>query len=97
MYYVIKKTVEYISWMKDQTAKTEQIVDKRIGNIKEHGHFGAAKDLRDGLAELKFLSGLRIYFTIQHETEKTVILLLGGNKNGQDKDIKKARKLVRSE
>lgn len=38
-----------------------------------------------------FNDGRRIYYVII--PENNVLLLLGGNKNGQDKDIRQARKI----
>jgi len=48
--------------------------------------------LKKQLWELNFNDGRRIYYTII--PEKNLILLLGGNKNGQKKDIQKARKII---
>lgn len=58
------------------------------------GHFGHAKQLAKNLAEIKFNNGSRIYFTLKEDNGKVVVLLLGGNKNGQDKDIKKAKSFL---
>lgn len=60
--------------------------------IEEEGHFGHHKFLRNELWELKFNDGRRIYYT--YVPESKVILLLGGNKNGQSKDIQKATKIL---
>jgi putative addiction module killer protein len=42
------------------------------------------------MSELKFNNGNRIYYTIKND----MILILGGNKNGQQKDIDKANKVA---
>lgn len=55
-------------------------------------HFGHIRDLGDGLAELKFNDGRRIYYTII--PVNNVILLLGGSKNEQDSDIRKAKNII---
>ncbi len=60
--------------------------------MRESEHYGHAKKLSSVLSELKFNNGNRIYFTEKIINGKTVILILGGNKNGQEKDIKKAQK-----
>ena len=96
MSYEIVQTALFKKWLSTQTPKTMQIIVKRVANIKFHSHFGLAKNLGHGLSELKFKSGIRIYFTLVELGDKTVFLLLGGNKNGQDKDIKKARTLIQS-
>ena len=57
--------------------------------IKRDGQFGHTRDLGDDLFELKFNDGRRIYYTII--PVNNVILLLGGCKNGQDSDIRKAK------
>ncbi|NGX61581.1 MAG: hypothetical protein K940chlam9_01068 [Chlamydiae bacterium] len=43
--------------------------------------------------ELRWKNGRRIYFSFI--PEKKILLLLGGNKNGQDKDIRKAKSLLK--
>lgn len=60
--------------------------------IKRDGHFGHIRDLGDDVCELKFNDGRRIYYTII--PINNVILLLGGCKNGQDRDIRKAKSSV---
>jgi len=57
-----------------------------------YNHFGDYKNLDGNLFELRFKSGggLRIYFG---KIESTIILLLcGGNKGTQKRDIEKAKK-----
>lgn len=93
--YSIRKTAEYDTWFDGLTIKAQASIEKRLLKITETGHFGKVpnkhKDLGEGLEELKFhdQNGMRIYFARTGETEIT--LLLGGFKNGQQKDIKKAR------
>ena len=43
------------------------------------------------VAELKWKNGIRVYFF--KEDDETIFLLLGGLKNAQKKDIKKAKLL----
>jgi putative component of toxin-antitoxin plasmid stabilization module len=43
------------------------------------------------LIELRWRNGSRVYAFIK--TNRIFIILLGGNKNGQDKDIRKAKKI----
>ncbi|MDD3436023.1 MAG: type II toxin-antitoxin system RelE/ParE family toxin [Candidatus Gastranaerophilales bacterium] len=56
----------------------------------EVGHYGDFKRLKNSINELRFFtgSGYRIYFA--EENEKIIILLNGGDKSTQEKDIKKA-------
>lgn len=54
------------------------------------GNFGAVKALRDGVSELRldFGPGYRVYFGMDGKT--LVILLGGGDKRTQKRDIEKA-------
>lgn len=55
----------------------------------ECGNYGLYKVLPGGISELKFSSGLRVYFA---ELDKIIILLLfGGDKRKQSDDIKKSQ------
>lgn len=70
------------------------LIEKRLENIRTHEHFGHAKQLTERLAEIKFNNGVRVYFAKRVQDNKVIILLTGGNKNGQQKDIKKAQGLL---
>ena len=65
----------------------------RLSRI-ESGNFGDYKQVRTNLFELRFFfsSGLRVYYTIQGA--QVVILLVGGDKSTQAKDIEKANDLL---
>lgn len=94
MLYTIYETEEYTNWLSSQTLKSKRQIQDRILKIEHDGYFGNKKHLEsEDLWELKFNDGRRIYFVTLKETN--VILLLGGNKNGQDKDIKKASNILR--
>lgn len=90
--YQIIKTKEFSKWYDEQNEKTQTIIDARLERIAVDGHFGITNEF-DGIIELKWKSGLRIY-TFKYENT-TLIVLLGGNKNGQTKDINFAKKLIR--
>lgn len=55
------------------------------------GNFGDYKHIKDELFELRFItnSGFRIYYAVQNN--KIIVLLTGGNKNSQQRDILKAQ------
>lgn len=94
--YIVYQTEEYNEWFKTQTLKSQRQILHRIAMVETEGHFGHCKHLRnEGIWELKFNDGRRIYYVVVLEQYK-IILLLGGNKNGQDKDIKKAAALYRA-
>ena len=58
------------------------------------GHAGDAKPIGDGVCELRihYSSGYRIYFTRQGD--RIIILLCGGDKSSQSRDIELAKKLA---
>ena len=79
--------VKYLLNLRLSTANLRVIIkssEERFGHHK--------RLFNDGIWELKFNDGRRIYYALVMEQYK-VILLLGGNKNGQDKDINKASAL----
>jgi len=59
------------------------------------GNFGDVKPIGEGVSELRidFGPGYRVYFVQRGQT--LVVLLAGGDKRTQDRDIKKALKLAR--
>ncbi|MFW9876499.1 MAG: type II toxin-antitoxin system RelE/ParE family toxin [Candidatus Thorarchaeota archaeon] len=59
------------------------------------GNFGDCKILGNGLSELRihYGPGIRIYYT--KIGNKLILLLCGGNKGSQSKDIKKAKEYLK--
>ena len=66
----------------------------RIGRL-ERGLFGDVKSVGDDVSELRIDHGpgYRVYFTRRGET--VVLLLCGGDKASQARDIQAARRLAR--
>ncbi len=94
MSYEIQYSSVYEKWfnkLKDRTAKTKILV--RLARI-ENGNFGQTKQLSRHLFEIKLTygPGYRIYYTLVGNM--VVILLIGGDKSSQSKDIIKAKKLL---
>ena len=88
----VARTHEFEQWLASESAKVQALVESRVFRIEHYDHFGDAKYLGGGLSELRWKSGLRIYFA---RTDTRVVLLLhGGGKNDQKNDIKKARVLL---
>lgn len=75
-----------------ETAKSQVQILGRISRIREEGYFGDYKKVDDLVWELRWKCGRRIYYA--HIPEKKILLLLGGNKNGQSKDIRQAKKIL---
>ncbi len=89
--YTIYNTPEYDEWLDCESAKSQVQVRSRIAHIQDEGHFGEYKQVGDEVWELKWKNGRRVYYA--EIPERQIILLLGGNKNGQDKDIRQAKKI----
>jgi len=91
--YEVRTTEEFDDWLDNLRNRTAVLrISARIDRI-EQGNFGDNKLITKEISELRFFfgSGYRIYYTVQ---EKTIVLLLnGGDKSSQKKDIKKAKAL----
>ena len=92
----VGKTDEYAQWidaLRDQSARARVLVrvERLIG-----GNPGEHRNLTDGVSELKidFGPGYRVYYS-QRGT-RLLLLLAGGDKSSQSKDIQLAIKLARS-
>jgi putative addiction module killer protein len=92
MKYEILVTEEFEDWLDNEPAKSRVQIAKRIENIQNDGHFGDHKLVGNGVWELKWNNGRRIYYSLVPVSQ--VLLLLGGNKNGQSKDIYQAEKIL---
>jgi len=86
------RTYEFEDWLTTESPKIQVIVESRIFRIEHYDHFGDVKHIGNGLCELRWKNGLRVYFT-RVET-RVVLLIYGGGKNDQKSDIKKARILL---
>jgi putative addiction module killer protein len=80
---------EWLDGMKDTAAQAR--VSVRIARA-EDGNFGDHKSVGGGVYELRipFGPGYRVYYAI--DGQKIILLLLGGDKSSQSKDIEKAQK-----
>lgn len=94
MLVLILTTGEFREWLNSLGNKLRALVDGRLDRIVESNHLGDSKSLGDGLFELRWKSGTRIYFSyVVNADGRMALMLLGGDKNGQDRDIAKARKI----
>ena len=91
--YKFYKTREYQNWLEEETYKSRVQITDRLTKIQTDGYFGDHKPLVDDVWELKWINGRRLYYA--YLAEINLVLLLGGNKNGQSKDITKAKKIFK--
>ncbi len=85
----IKRTTEFDDWLSSLNCKEQSQVLARLHRIQVYEHFGDMKSLGNGLYELRWKNGWRAYFIIG--ATDSILLLVGGHKNEQKKDIKKAQ------
>ncbi|MGJ4907096.1 type II toxin-antitoxin system RelE/ParE family toxin [Bradyrhizobium sp. HKCCYLRH2060] len=90
----VRETPGFSRWLaalSDQRARLHIV--RRISRVAA-GNFGDAKSVGGAVSELRvdYGPGYRVYFTRRGKT--VVILLCGGDKRTQDKDIKKAHDLA---
>ncbi len=78
-------------WFDLKDHVTKAIVTNRLDRLVQ-GNWGTCKKINQNLWELKidFGSGIRIYFILKNKEE--ILLLCGGDKSTQERDIKKAKK-----
>jgi probable addiction module antidote protein/putative addiction module killer protein len=91
----IRQTIEYARWfgaLRDRTAKAR--IDIRLRRLSL-GNPGDAKPVGDGISELRidYGPGYRIYYVQQGST--LVVLLAGGDKSSQERDIRLAKQIAR--
>jgi putative addiction module killer protein len=93
--YRTKKTDTFVHWhskLKDIKAKIA--IGRGIDRMAQ-GNFGKSEPVGDGVSELKIDlgPGYRVYYFI-HDKE-IIILLIGGDKSTQQKDINRAKEMAK--
>ncbi len=86
---------EFDSWLADLKDKLARArIAHRIRSA-EHGNFGDCDPVGEGVSEMRihFGPGYRVYFTRRGEV--LYLLLLGGDKSSQKRDIKRAIEMAR--
>ena len=80
---------EWLTRLKDR--KGRAVILRRISQAEE-GNFGTYRDLHRGIFELKipYGPGFRVYFAI--DGDELIVLLCGGDKGSQERDILVARR-----
>ncbi|MGH7797847.1 MAG: type II toxin-antitoxin system RelE/ParE family toxin [Candidatus Binatia bacterium] len=93
----MRQTETYADWfdsLRDRKARAR--IDVRIRRLSL-GNPGDVRPIGDGVSELRidYGPGYRVYF-VKHGP-MLIILLAGGDKRTQDRDIKKALELARGQ
>ncbi|MFB5856396.1 type II toxin-antitoxin system RelE/ParE family toxin [Stenotrophomonas maltophilia] len=92
----IQCTPQFATWidaLKDVTGRARNLA--RIGLLSE-GHLGDHCYLADGVSKLRIDvgPGYSVYYT--QRGRQWVMLLVGGDKGSQQRDIEKAREMARA-
>ena len=93
--YLIKQTEIFSKWLsKLKDIKGKVAVLRRVDRIK-NGNFGDHKFVGLNVSELRIVvgAGYRVYYT--QKEDEIIILLVGGDKSSQSKDITKAQQLCK--
>ena len=91
-YYVTESgKAPFLEWISDLDIQSQAIVDRLIQRVAQGGAKKSVKSLKGGVFEIKMpqASGLRVYFG--EDGDQLILLLIGGDKKTQSKDIKKAK------
>jgi putative addiction module killer protein len=92
----IRKTETFAEWLDEiQDIRARARILVRIERLSA-GNPGDVKPVGEGVSELRidYGSGYRVYY--KKQGRKVIILLAGGDKHSQTKDIKTALRLARN-
>lgn len=92
--FEVQKTDEFNGWL--SALADQQAVAKIASRIERLGlgNAGDVKPIGQGISEMRLTHGpgYRIYYK---QTDKTIVVLLcGGDKSSQEKDIKRAKEIA---
>jgi putative addiction module killer protein len=96
MIYEIRTTDTFENWLKAlKDRKAVLAIAKRLDRAIK-GNLGDVSAVGDGVSEMRifFGPGYRLYFTMQNG--HLIVLLCGGDKSSQQRDIQKAKELARN-
>ena len=90
----VLQTAEFAKWLKrlkDIDARAR--INVRIKRISLTGNLGDVKPVGDGVYEMRidYGPGYRVYYS--RRGNEIILLLIGGDKSTQQKDIEKAKRL----
>lgn len=93
MNYELHSTQTFTDWLNGLDKADKIRLLARLARV-ENGNFGDFKQLAPSLFELRcfFCGGIRAYYTIRDR--RVVLLLAGGDKSSQTRDIAKASAIL---
>jgi len=83
--------IPFQQWLLTLNNRMKSIVIRRLEHVR-NGLLGDYKPIEEGIFELRIHAeqGVRLYFAL--EGQKIILLLCGGDKSDQRKDMKKAKR-----
>ena len=90
----VRETADFEKWMRGlKDRKTRLVINARIRRISV-GNFGNTKSVGGNVSELviDYGPGYRVYFT--RRGREIIILLCGGDKSSQSRDIETAKQIA---
>ena len=92
--YKVKQSSHFVKWMKSLKDLRGKIAIARRIERMNNGNFGDMKSVSGNVSELRVTvgPGYRVYFTKLED--RLIVLLVGGDKSTQSKDIAKAKTLL---
>lgn len=90
----VTSTVEFDQWLAELRDRvSRRAINARIVRVQS-GLFGDVEPVGSGVSELKIDvgAGYRVYFVTRNQT--IIVLLCGGDKGSQKRDIRRAKGLV---
>jgi putative addiction module killer protein len=94
--YKIEKTDDFDKWLRKlQDLRAKAKILFRIQKIENDAYFGDCEPVVNGIRELKidYAKGYRVYF--KELDGKIILLLIGGDKSTQQRDIEKAKEILK--
>jgi len=93
--YAVKEHDLFSKWLlKLKDIRGKVAIIRRVKRLRA-GNFGDHKSVGDKVSELRITigPGYRVYYTQQKD--EIIILLIGGDKSTQSKDIEKAKEIAK--
>lgn len=91
----IRQTDEYESWF--ERLRDREVRFRIVARIRRLslGNLGDVKPVGEGVSELRITygPGYRIY--IKQQSDTLIVLLAGGDKSSQNRDVERAKQLAR--
>jgi len=93
--FEVHRTDVFIEWTEGlRDARAAAAIARRLRTLELEGHFGDSKQVAKGVIEMRIHvgPGYRVY--LAQRGRQIVVLLCGGDKRSQKRDIERALKLA---